>query len=240
MGYFSPSPFVTFVLTFFNARLGWWLGNPGVHGTDTFFRSHPQKALSPIIDEAFGLTDDTNPYVLLSDGGHFENLGLYEMVLRRCRHVVVVDGSADPKGSYDDLGGAVRKIRIDFGIPIDITHMGIIPPTKGQPGKYCAVGTINYQAVDGPDAVNGKLLYIKPVVYQDQGPRDVLNYAKNSIDFPHESTADQWFSESQFESYRRLGLFAIEQIAAEGEVKSVDDLIDVAERYIRPVTPEIV
>ncbi|HWW77197.1 MAG TPA: hypothetical protein VNZ44_17470, partial [Pyrinomonadaceae bacterium] len=56
MGYFSPSVFVTFVLTFFNARLGWWLGNPGVHGADTFFRSHPQSALSPILDEAFGLT----------------------------------------------------------------------------------------------------------------------------------------------------------------------------------------
>ena len=223
MGYFSPSVFVTFVLTFFNARLGWWLGNPGASGADTFFRSHPQNALSPIIDEAFGLTDDDNPYVLLSDGGHFENLGLYEMVLRRCRNIVVVDGSADPEGAYDDLGGAVRKIRIDFGIPIDFTdkRFPILsrPDSEKESGGYYAVGRIRYRAVDGNGAVDGKLVYIKPAVYHTE-PRDIFNYAKGDPSFPHESTADQFFDEPQFESHRMLGFYILERLLDTGELKS--------------------
>ncbi|HLM58849.1 MAG TPA: hypothetical protein VK422_22285, partial [Pyrinomonadaceae bacterium] len=233
MGYFSPSPFVTFVLTFFNARLGWWLGNPGVHGTDTFFRSHPQKALSPIIDEAFGLTDDTNPYVLLSDGGHFENLGLYEMVLRRCRHIVVVDGSADPSGSYDDLGGAVRKIRIDLGVRIEFYGpFRILPRPESEEkgsGGYYAVGQIHYEDVDGvgpaglrrdpatgaqlAEGRTGRIIYIKPAVYGTE-PRDIFNYAKGDPTFPHESTADQFFDEPQFESHRMLGFHILESLYA--------------------------
>ncbi|MBA3239881.1 MAG: patatin-like phospholipase family protein [Acidobacteria bacterium] len=237
MGYFSPSPFVTFVLTFFNARLGWWLGNPGVYGADTFFRSHPQSALSPIIDEAFGLTDDEHPYVLLSDGGHFENLGLYEMVLRRCRNIFVIDGSADPEGGYSDLGSAVRKIRIDFGIPIEFSSPFPIlsrPESETKAGAYFAVGDIHYEAVDtpptgfSPDNLTGKLIYIKPAIY-NQEPRDIYNYAKGDTSFPHESTADQFFDEPQFESHRVLGYHILERLfkgAAPGDLQDFIDRLD--------------
>ena len=235
MGYFSPSVFVTFVLTFFNARLGWWLGNPGVHGADTFYLSHPKNALRPIIDEAFGLTDDKNPYVLLSDGGHFENLGLYEMVLRRCGCIFVVDGSADPEGVYDDLGGAVRKIRIDFGIRVEFQQsFRIFPRPKSlkKRGVYCAVGDIHYEDVDDPrgehadpvtggktNRLTGKLIYIKPAVYGDE-PRDIFNYAKGHPNFPHESTADQFFDEPQFESHRMLGFHILEQLIGSPPISS--------------------
>jgi hypothetical protein len=231
MGYFSPSPFVTLALTFFNARLGWWLGNPGVYGAQTFFRSHPTSALSPILDEAFGLTDDKNPYVLLSDGGHFENLGLYEMVLRRCRFIVVVDGSADPAGSLEGLGDAVRKIRIDLGIPIEFEPpFPILPRPRSEErasGGYCAVGDIHYEDVDGGPAdraarrgaherhrMTGTLVYIKPTIYGTE-PRDIFNYAVSHPDFPHESTADQFFDEPQFESHRMLGYYILEQLYGE-------------------------
>ena len=75
--------------------------------------------MRPIVDEALGLTNDKSPYVYLSDGGHFENLGLYEMVLRRCHFIVVSDAGGDPECSFADLGESVRKIRVDFGITID-------------------------------------------------------------------------------------------------------------------------
>ena len=119
MGYHSAPP-VTFLLAFFNVRLGWWLGNPGPAGRNTFDRSCPRIAVRPMLAEAFGLTDAANPYVYLSDGGHFENLGLYEMVLRRCHYIVVSDGSCDADRSFTDLGNAIRKIRIDLGIDIEI------------------------------------------------------------------------------------------------------------------------
>jgi hypothetical protein len=107
MGYHS-SPLVTFLMTLFNARLGWWLGNPGYAGRKTYKRSGPLFAARPMIAEALGLTNDKNKYVYLSDGGHFENLGLYEMVRRRCHTIFVVDASQDGDFKFEDLGGAVR------------------------------------------------------------------------------------------------------------------------------------
>ena len=114
MGYHS-SPLVTFLMTFFNARLGWWLGNPGRAGDNTFYLSSPRFTVRPVVAEAFGLTDSTSPYVYLSDGGHFDNLGLYEMVLRRCHFIVVSDAGCDATCGLNDLGGAIRKIRADEG-----------------------------------------------------------------------------------------------------------------------------
>ena len=72
MGYHS-SAVITFLLTLFNARLGWWLGNPGRPGSHTYQMSGPFLSIRPLIAEAFGLTDDKNKYVYLSDGGHFES-----------------------------------------------------------------------------------------------------------------------------------------------------------------------
>jgi len=228
MGYHS-SPAVTFLMALFNARLGCWLGNPGANGEDTFHLSSPQQALRPFIDEMFGRTDDTNGYVYLSDGGHFENLGLYEMVLRRCRLVIVSDASCDEECSLQDLGNAIRKIRIDLGVPIEFSSDFKIRKRRDDPsappGRYWALGRIRYSCVDrrwetskGPDSeYDGVLLYVKPGLYGGE-PRDVFNYASVSKAFPHESTADQFFSEEQFESYRILGSHAVDSIAAELEM----------------------
>ncbi|MEA2239318.1 MAG: hypothetical protein QOC81_4042 [Thermoanaerobaculia bacterium] len=215
MGYHS-SPLMAFLLTFFNIRLGAWLGNPGPRGEDSFCKTHPDTMLIPLFSELTGNATDKSPWVYLSDGGHFENLALYEMVLRRCHNIVVSDGGADPKCTFEDLGNAIRKIRTDLGVPIDIAEIKMFPRTKdGAPakgGEYVAFGTIRYSAVD-KNAVDGSLIYIKPGVYEGQYfPRDVYNYCQESIAFPHEPTSDQFFSESQFESYRALGRHAVNEI----------------------------
>lgn len=212
MGYHS-SAVITFLLTLFNARLGWWLGNPGRAGFDTYQMSGPLFSIRPLIAEAFGLTNDKNKYIYLSDGGHFENLAFYEMVLRRCHFIVVSDGSQDPECALDDLGGALRKIRIDLGVRISIDKIMIYSRKSDRQGKYCAIGTIHYAEVDGASAVNGTLIYIKPAICGGE-PADVYNYAQTNKMFPHETTADQYFSESQFESYRALGDHAIQQMSA--------------------------
>jgi hypothetical protein len=224
MGYHS-SPFVTFILTLLNVRLGAWLGNPGQAGDHTFQLGYPKSSVRPIIDEALGLTNDKSSYVYLSDGGHFENLGLYEMVLRRCHFIVVSDAGEDPECSFADLGEAVRKIRIDFGIPIEFEPMTIYPrsaidalKSADQKGHNCAIARICYSAVDpdvnGKKAPDGIILYIKPACYGNE-PRDIYEYFKRSESFPHESTADQFFSESQFESYRMLGAYTMEKLCVE-------------------------
>ena len=210
MGYHSAPP-VTFLLAFFNVRLGWWLGNPGEAGRYTFDRSCPRIAVRPMLAEAFGLTDAANPYVYLSDGGHFENLGLYEMVLRRCHYVVVSDGSCDTDRSFTDLGNAIRKIRIDLGIDIEIeTELLELQGGERMSRAHFALGLIRYDRVDH-GAQAGLLIYLKPSLTGNE-PADVSEYASSHDEFPHEPTADQFFDESQFESYRALGFHIADQV----------------------------
>ncbi|HYR27064.1 MAG TPA: hypothetical protein VEU30_01275, partial [Thermoanaerobaculia bacterium] len=151
MGYHS-SPAMAFLLTLFNVRLGWWLGNPGPNGQRSFRRAHPDTNLGPICSEMIGKTNDRYEWIYLSDGGHFENLGLYEMVLRRCHYIVLSDAGADPQFAFEDLGNAIRKIRTDLGVPIDIEEMFMFPRGADglrQEGRYVATATIRYTAVEG-------------------------------------------------------------------------------------------
>jgi Patatin-like phospholipase len=211
-GYHS-SPMVALLMTLFNVRLGWWLGNPGAMGHKTFHDPAPSSPVLHMVKEGLGLTDSTSPYVYLSDGGHFENLGLYEMILRRCRLVVVSDAGCDPDCSLEDLGNAIRKIRVDLGVKIEIKKFEIYSRTDEEgkkSGRYCAIGEIDYGTAD-EGGQTGTLIYIKPALLGTE-PRDIYNYSRVSDTFPHESTSDQWFSESQFESYRALGQQTIDWI----------------------------
>ena len=210
MGYHS-SPGITFLLALFNVRLGWWLGNPGSEGQETYRDAGPNVALQPLIQETFGLTTDEKPYIYLSDGGHFENLGLYEMVRRRCRYIVAVDAGCDADYTFEDLGNAVRKIALDLGVKIRFHGLDKLKkrdkdcPILGAGLPYHAIGEIDYPAADGGGENDfGTILYIKPG-YHGIENADICAYAIANPEFPHQSTGNQWFSESQFESYRALG-----------------------------------
>jgi hypothetical protein len=213
MGYHS-SPLMTFLMTFFNARLGWWLANPGLPGEGHWHERGPKSALKSLISEALGNTDDENPYVYLSDGGHFENLAIYEMVLRRCDTIVVIDAGADPSYEFEDLANALRKIRVDLGVTIHFDKPLDMKPGIGRENVHCAIGYIGYECADGDGAKNGTLIYIKPVLEPTLSV-DVDNYHSVHPDFPQQPTSDQFFDEAQFESYRRLGLETIDSICHE-------------------------
>lgn len=210
----SSSPALAFLMTLFNVRLGAWLGNTCEEGERTYRRAGPRQALRPLLGELFGLSDTRPAYVNLSDGGHFDNLGLYEMILRRCQYIIVCDAGCDPEFTFGDLGNVIRKVRIDFGIPITFEkEIGIFPRSKSERGVYCATAHIHYEAVD-KNARDGRILYIKPTVRGTGSPipYDVYSYTQSVADFPHESTVDQWFSESQFESYRALAEHSLTQV----------------------------
>lgn len=255
MGYHT-SPSIAFLLTLFNVRLGWWLGNPGPAGAEgpwwqrqllsqlhinagpAFWRrllrrlrpwlarrrqpfslDAPRLSIRPLFAELFGLTDEGSRYVYLSDGGHFEDLGLYEMVRRRCKWIVVVDGDHDPDRNFGDLGNAVRKIWIDLGVQIDFSDAALLQAGKdAKPGEvpYYALGEVTYVSDDPlPDrgkAPKGHILYIKPFVRDDEAAADVIAYKRAHPDFPHQSTEDQWFDEPQLEAYRALGHLIIHRI----------------------------
>jgi len=215
MGY-SSSPVLGFLMAMFNVRLGAWLGNTNDHGNATYTHPGPRYSIEPLFAEMFGLTNSESGYVNLSDGGHFDNLGLYEVVLRRCRYVLVSDAGQDGSFSFEDLGNCIRKIRIDFGINIVFERIQILPNTPEKEGVCCAIARIRYSDVDEtPAEHDGLMVYIKPTLRGRgaQVPYDIYSYSRESQAFPHEPTADQWFSESQFESYRALGAHIMDQLA---------------------------
>ncbi|HEX5460914.1 MAG TPA: patatin-like phospholipase family protein [Steroidobacteraceae bacterium] len=235
---YNSSPLVSFLLMLFNVRLGWWLGNPR---KGTYHKEGPEYGIAPALKELAGATTDEGPWIYLSDGGHFENLGLYEVLRRRCRRIVVSDADCDPSFTFADLGNAARKVFIDMGVGIRFRHFELqarqSPPV---PGVRFAIGTISYPDSDEP----GWLLYIKPT-YQGTEGVDVRSYASMHSGFPHESTADQWFSESQLESYRALGAFIMEDICTSGGRRlvrsmSLTELKTAAEERLRTAMVETV
>ncbi|HEU5041765.1 MAG TPA: patatin-like phospholipase family protein, partial [Gemmatimonadales bacterium] len=198
MGYHSSAA-AAFLMTMFNVRLGWWMGNPR-HRVTHAFSSPRILGLAYLLNELTGNSDDRSRYVNLSDGGHFDNLGVYELVRRRCRWIVVCDAEQDADIAFGGLGNAIRKCRADFGVDIDVRPLGIRAlGGDGSRAVHCAVGTIRYGS-GGP----GTLVYLKSSLTGDE-PTDVLEYRRRQPGFPHQSTGDQWFDESQFESYRELG-----------------------------------
>ena len=218
-GYQTSGP-MAFLLTVFDARLGWWLGNPRWKRASLY--PGPLFALKYLFLELLGQTTGRTKFVNLSDGGHFDNLGLYELVRRRCRYIIIGDGEQDGDLTFGSLGGAIRKCRADFGVEIDI-NPDPIRMVANYSKAHCVVGTIEYPedetrfyasaAGDGTTAdprgkAKGWILYLKSSLTGDE-PVDVIEYRSRYPKFPHESTADQFFSESQFESYRRLGLHII-------------------------------
>lgn len=197
---------LAFLTTVFNVRLGRWSPNPRAW---RWRESGPRFAPVCLLLELFGYSNEARTYVHLSDGGHFDNTGVYELVRRRCRTIVLVDAAADPGRGLDDLANLVRKCRVDLGADILVPLEGFQSPAAG--GSHCggyAFGHIDYH--DGSPLAD--FVVIKPTVLALKSlTADVFSYGKRHASFPQQPTADQFFDESQFESYRALGEGIAEQ-----------------------------
>lgn len=217
MGHISVrvGPAVSFLMTMLNLRLGLWVRHP------LAVQAGPRRWPGLLYyREMFGLTSASGRMsesdlaksvmrdIHLSDGGHFENLALYELVRRHCRYIIVSDCGADPDVAFDDLGNALRRIREDFGVEVDIDVSPLRPNATEVSRQHVVAGRIRYSETD-----TGVLLYIKPSITGDEPP-DIQQYRKRNLPFPHEATTDQSYDEAQWESYRRLGRHAAEHIFA--------------------------
>jgi hypothetical protein len=220
MGSKSISSALALLLALFNIRLGVWAPTPNKS------RWHEAQArLWPfyLLREALSQTNDLGAYCYLTDGGHFENTGLYSLVERGCRNVLLIDSGADDQPCFSDVGEAIRRCRIDFGTEIRLSD-GIAEFIKTKGGNLATVhygrGTIEYAVThlrmlgwtDAEIAAGrvGTILWIKPVVTAGDSV-DVRQYKLENSVFPQQTTADQWYDESQFESYRALGYQSIAQ-----------------------------
>lgn len=200
MGSYSQ-PGLAFLMTLFDVRLGWWIGNPT---SKWWRRGSPGIGFFRLLSELLGRTNDTSNFLYLSDGGHFENLGIYELVRRRCKVIVACDASCDKDYTMGDLHTAMEHCRTDFGVNITLDHdEDLLKPTDSQgelrSKQHFVIGTIHY-----PGRAKGTIIYIK-LTLVDGDPEDVLAYKRVNPHFPHNATIDQWFDEAHFENYRALG-----------------------------------
>jgi len=156
------------------------------------------------------------PWQYLSDGGHFENTGLYELLrdVRKVNLMVVCDNGRDIDYQLEDLANLIRLARIDFRLEIEvdttIKQTAGLDDVFGTPeqfsrnGNQCAM-LLNVRQAGADGAPSARIILLKPRLV-DGLPIDVRQYAAAHADFPQESTADQFFNEAQWESYRKLGL----------------------------------
>lgn len=226
MGYHT-SPLASFLMTAFNARLGCWFANPAHKPPVTRFS--PQFAFPSLLKELIGTASDESSFVAISDGGHFENLGIYELVRRRCRVIVAADAECDPEYHFEGLGKAIRLCEVDFDAKIKIDVSSIRPDrVTGRSKSHCAVGRIEY----GNGGL-GTLIYIKASLLDEENT-SVLQYHSEHASFPHESTANQFFTEDQFESYRKLGYDCAKRTLRDTSLENIGDAE--LERFTQEIT----
>ncbi|MBV9158760.1 MAG: hypothetical protein JO097_21045 [Acidobacteriaceae bacterium] len=195
MGY-NTSPLVSFLMTLFNVRLGWWFPNPA---KSAWYKDRPPSGRY-LGSELLGIANENRDFVNISDGGHFENLGVYELIRRKARVIVTSDAECDETLTFGSLGKLVRIAETDFGAKIELDVSSIRKePEIDRSRAHCAVGKITYS-----NGTHGYLIYIKSSITGDEDI-GVAQYRSGHPTFPHESTGNQFYSEDQFEAYRRLG-----------------------------------
>jgi hypothetical protein len=203
---------LTPTLALLNIRLGYWLRNPAHLKS---WKTWNRLANYYFLAELLGRLNENRKSVYLTDGSHIENLGIYELLKRRCSVIIAVDAEADFELAFGSFNTLVRYARIDLSIEIDLpweqirdVHRSIndkIDNTGNCPkleGPHCAIGRITYAG-----GATGILVYIKSSLTGDENDY-VFHYKKRHPRFPHESTLEQMFSEEQFEAYRALGYHA--------------------------------
>lgn len=188
---------LNFIMALFNLRLGCWYPNP-----KATMAHKEQRPLwyHCILRDMFGKgLDENRRFVHLSDGGHFENLGVYELIKRKAKLVISVDAGADPHFKFHDLAKLTELIRVDFGAKLALDTAPLVPDSEGFSETAWVIGDLSYE-----DGTKGKFIYIKSAMLKRLSP-DIVGYKHENPTFPDQTTADQFFDEYQFEAYRELG-----------------------------------
>ncbi|MEX0343736.1 MAG: hypothetical protein AB3N20_02360 [Rhizobiaceae bacterium] len=190
MGSLSMKP-LALTLAVLNVRLGYWFRNPRDlsiphvgEGQRKYFSAVPWLRQTPydyLAREISNSLDEKSPLVYLSDGGHIENLGLYSLLKRRCRFVVVVDAEADPEMSFGALVKVQRYARIDLGIRINIRFDEI------QKASRTVRDRLNAQGRKKPGGKTGETT---PSADDEKLDTELPHCALGIIEYPEEAGLD--------------------------------------------------
>lgn len=219
---------LSLVMTLLNLRLGYWAHNP-IKPPFNHIANHFNPSALYALGSAFNIKgfSENEAFIELSDGGHFENMAVYELVRRKAGLILVSDGGQDVEFSFSDFQTTIRRIETDFGARVDFhdddygpDNVLPVPPPGAEypPGaKFSArgymTGTIHYA-----DGSEGRLVYLKSTMIR-QASFKVKGYKAQEPDFPDQSTADQFFDDVQFEAYRELGFTIADSMLNDSELK---------------------
>jgi hypothetical protein len=220
-GLFRNRP-VAVLMSLVNLRLGYWVAHPDPAKRRRSGRSHFNTAWR----ELSGKLSEDRPVLQLSDGGHFDNLGIYELIRRRVRLIVACDGTADPEFAFSDFITLLARIEADFGARIVFdgeaglevfmpTNAAGFPRNTQLARQGFTIGTIVYS-----DGSKGDLIYITTTLFKGLD-LSALGYKAGNPDFPDQTTADQFFDEAQFEAYRHLGYSVGDAVLADDQCRNI-------------------
>jgi hypothetical protein len=214
--YATKSRPMSFLMALLNVRLGVWVRNPRREPKRWRFPAWYQLMLREML--GVGLSEKDSR-IHLADGGHFENLGLYELLRRRCRYIIVSDAGADPSCTLADLGQAVQRARADLGAEVEL-HADPMFHDDGERMRKQAhlLGSVVYA-----DGSRGEILYLKALLREHLGA-DIYGYWRTNPEFPNQPTANQFYGELQFDSYRELGrqlMAGIVGAESDGDIEKV-------------------
>ena len=201
------------LLAAFNARLGVWVPNPASKPPD---RMAAPRVVN-MFKEIFGVYGDTDPNVYATDGGHWENLGLVELVRKRCDLIIAIDTSGDLPGTYSSFKDSIALAFLECEATIEIDEsewQAMVPDEDGLVPRNFARGSIRYA-----DGTTGEILYVKAAVSRST-PLAIQRYAAGDRSFPNYSTANQMLTDVQLTNLFKLG-FASMQTALETRGKDL-------------------
>lgn len=219
-------PALRALLAFLNIRLGYWIKSPKAEG------GFKTPGFTCLMREmlGFGLTEKSD-WINLSDGGHIENMGVYELLRRRCKFIISVDGEADPDSTFHGHLTLVRHAQIDFGVRIEPELTELRPDSVARFSRsHTMMSRVHYPASGDKPAGTGLILYLKLSMTGDEVEL-VKRYRMLNPDFPHQTTLDQFFDEEQFEAYRQLGVHVAEGLFHRAVLGNNKDPANVAEWF---------
>lgn len=262
MGYKS-NRFLSFLLTLVNARLGYWALNPKIFRDNASFIEKKLAYIGkgPLryvptywpyynLAELFGKMNPNRARINLSDGGNIENLGAFELLRRKCKLIIASDAGADPDYVFSDLQTLLIRARNELEIAIEFTPdqdpEKIIRPnlmTGHSHGSYVIGKTYQLTETEGQKDFIGYFVYVKASVVaqatkltkeEENAEKAFFSYKNYHPSFPHESTADQFFDETQWEAYETLGKNISKDLFCDltGKV-SIENLIDYFEEKLK-------
>jgi hypothetical protein len=194
-----------FLMGLANIRLGVWVPNPRrlMRSPDsrrgTKASQYPRPRPSYLLRELLGINSVNSRYLYVTDGGHYENLGLVELLRRGCTEIYVFDASND---DFSAVGDAVALARSELNVEVKVNYSGLEPDKQsGLSATDCVPATIEYP---GQPALQANLYYARLTMTAD-APTDAVAYRAQDARFPHDATTDQLYTDQRFEAYRSLG-----------------------------------